>query len=142
MATALFQAFFAFPQRIGQPLDDCAIDVRPCMHIAKTDHGAFGVWPGYADSRRPVGLHDQAHGPCGHLSDEIVKQALYRNTALPGQALFTQAKLALEPVHHPVPALHDSFGVVRIGHGRGIGGYMFDGFDVSGIRAVISAVVP
>ena len=55
-AAALFNAFFAFAQRIGQAFQNRAVQVGAGMNVSKADDGTFGFGTRHFKPRGPVGL--------------------------------------------------------------------------------------
>ena len=44
-AAALFEQLLALAQSVSQPFNHCTIDMRSSVHIAKSNNGAFCLWP-------------------------------------------------------------------------------------------------
>ena len=87
------------------------------VHIAKTDDGALGLGTGNLDAGVPEGLQHQALRARRHGVDQFVKQGFRRDAAPLGNLLFVQAKLLLEPAHHPEAPRDLDFGVVVLRYG-------------------------
>ena len=58
---ALDRALGALPERVGEPLEDRAVDVGTAVDVAEAEERALRLRPRIADAGHPVRLQDEAH---------------------------------------------------------------------------------
>ena len=135
--------FAAFAQRVGQTLDDGAVDVGPGVNVAKTDHGALRFRPRDLDPRRPVGLEDEPHRARRHRLHQFVEEVFGLDPAFFGNPSLAQTELLFEPRDHPITTIDLHLEAVGAGHRRRKGrqhGHRFDIAPVGGVDGGAGAV--
>ena len=110
--------------------------MRPGVHIAKTDDRALGLQARLADTRRPIRLQHQPHGPGWHAVNQLIKQRLRLNAQRIGPLRLTQAELLLEPANHPEAAINHHLSIEMIGNSRGVRRNQRHGFQIAAAGGV------
>ena len=135
--------FAALAQRVGQTLDDGAVDVGPGVNVAKTDHGALRFRPRDLDPRRPVGLEDEPHRARRHRLHQFVEEVFGLDPAFFGNPSLAQTELLFEPRDHPITTidLHlEAVGARYRRRKRRQHGHRFDIAPVGGVDGGAGAV--